>query len=270
MSVRLATIVQSQLSVSQTSSCTEDQVPSKTVEIVPVKQKKNPPKSQQEKRNEFDLAFKDYTTTARQQDILFKGLPCSNVCKACLKVDEANTKDLVKCSGACGDYVHEKCAHNVLKSVLCGECIDSPFQVCYACKKKNSEPVVQCSVKTCRRNYHTKCLDDWLQTKKSNKEMTCPLHVCHTCVSDDPKNKRVGDCGMGKLTHCIKCPTTFHRDSACIPAGVKMLTKGQHICIRHRIEKRKPVSLDWCYICGEKGKYCRYTAFSTVVALKFY
>lgn len=116
--------------------------------------------------------------------------------------------------------------------------------------------MVRCVVKACGRYYHSGCLDDWLQTKTLEPgKVMCPTHTCHTCASDDPRNTHFSCSKDTTLSRCIKCPTTFHADSNCIPAGVRILTGNQHICIRHRKETKKPVSLNWCYICGGRGKY---------------
>lgn len=60
-------------------------------------------KRKEEKRMEFEKALELYTGIARQKDILFKGLRRGNVCKQCLTVDENLDRDLVKCSGVCGE-----------------------------------------------------------------------------------------------------------------------------------------------------------------------
>lgn len=60
-------------------------------------------KRKEEKRMEFEKALELYTVIARQKDILFKGLRRGNVCKQCLTVDENLDRDLVKCSGVCGE-----------------------------------------------------------------------------------------------------------------------------------------------------------------------
>lgn len=194
-------------------------------------------------------------------NILFQGTRRGNICKVCFSTDVEDDSNLVKCSGACGDYVHTKCVHATdvntdgsVNIVICHECIDLSSPVCYACKKSSSikSKLVRCSSKPCGRYYHVKCLDVWLQTKFTESDkVLCPLHVCHTCVSDDPRNKHYAM--NSKLTRCVKCPSTFHINSSCVPAGIRILTQSQHICIRHRIEKKQPVHLNWCYICGQTG-----------------
>lgn len=241
-SIRLAKIVQNQ-------SPTVDETP--PIDKIPTPeptQKKTPRVSKEDKRIAFENDLKVYTTEACKKDVLFKDLPRGTVCKTCLSLGEKS--DLVKCSGNCSDYVHRKCGPSELK---CHECSDV-LPVCYACKGTCSDPPLQCSHKTCGRTYHAKCLDTWMQMRTLDSgKVLCPSHVCHTCVSDDPRNKHYAS-NDTTLTRCIKCPTTFHIDSNCIPAGTKILTKNQHICIRHRKVTRRPRSLSWCYICGKVGK----------------
>ncbi|XP_037025703.1 probable histone-lysine N-methyltransferase Mes-4 isoform X2 [Bradysia coprophila] len=246
-STRLSSIVQSPLS---TSLPIEPEKPQKCKEREPERSKRK-----EEKWNEFEKALKLYASTARQKEVLFKGLRRGNVCKECLTVDENLDRGLVKCSGDCADHVHRKCAHTTTGSnvVRCHECSETSSKICYACKEKCSESAVRCLFKTCGRYYHKSCLAYWLQTKNLEPNVYCPTHCCHTCVSDDPRNTHFSFSKESTFSRCIKCPTTYHADSHCIPAGVKILTANQHICLRHRNEYRKPINLNWCYICGVRG-----------------
>lgn len=258
-SVRLTSIHSQSSSASVSESVSDVSLP--TASEAEEEKKLAQLKRREDKRIRFEEALELYANTARQRNILFKGLPRGNVCKICLC---SNDEEVVQCSGTCGDYVHEKCTEtftntNISTVVRCHECcsIDGSTKICYSCKVSCTESVLRCSIKSCGRYYHPKCLDEWLQTKfiESDK-VICPSHVCHTCVSDDPRNKHF-TFHNSELTRCIKCPTTFHKDSNCIPAGVKILTNNQHICIRHRREKLKKGSLNWCnwcYICGVTGK----------------
>lgn len=250
-SIRLASVKQCQLSVSQSAETLfKDEITTEK----PQKKSADSSKSKEKKRIEFDTAFEIYQRKAQQKDMLFHCLEFGNVCKICVSSDDKIDGDVVKCSGSCGDYVHPKCGRRINSSnkVTCHECIDLSSKVCYACKKTSLESMQLCSIKSCGRYYHTECLGCWPQTK--SEKLVCPSHVCHTCVCDDPKNNHVQTTDS-KLTRCIKCPSTFHIDSTCIPAGVKILTKTQHICIRHRTETRTKMNLNWCYICGGIGKY---------------
>ncbi|KAJ6638628.1 putative histone-lysine N-methyltransferase Mes-4 [Pseudolycoriella hygida] len=251
-SARLITKIENQLTANQSAS--EENLHTK--EAAPEeKQRKSLDYRQRRelKRIEFEKDLKTYAATASQPDVLFQGLRRGYVCKICLSPDD---RDVVQCAGTCSDYVHLKCVDakkKDAKMAKCPDCVDQTSPICYVCKKTNSTSILRCSQKKCGRSYHMSCLGDWLQTKfAEHGKLICPSHVCHTCVSDDPRNQHFSVVDS-KLTHCVKCPSTFHIDSTCITAGVKILTSSQHICIRHRTESYKPVSLNWCYICGETG-----------------
>lgn len=252
-SIRLASVKHCQLSVSQSVS---QETPPRDEITTKMQQKKtsDPSIRREELRIEFDKAFEMYRRRAQQKDMLFHGLEYGNICKICVSSTGKNIRNVVKCSGSCADYVHPKCAaaKNNSNAVTCHECIDLSTKVCYACKKTGLESMQRCSVKSCGRYYHTECLDFWPQRK--SEKLVCPSHACHTCISADPKNNHVLTIDS-KLNRCIKCPSTFHIDSSCIPAGVKILTKTQHICLRHRTETKPKRNLNWCYICGFIGKW---------------
>lgn len=233
------------------------------------------------KQEEFQNDLTAYRKNSHTKNILFRGMREGNICKICISTDNKNDGDLMKCSGACGDHVHSTCVFDinnassvnisllpeqntkpsikvkVTADLFCNECYHLSSSICYACKEACSSPRNHCSLKSCGRYYHTECLDDWNQSKfTASNKMICPLHVCHTCVSDDPDNNQ-NTRATSKLTRCVKCPTTYHINSCCIPAGTIILTQNKHICIRHRSESkmtRKSVSLDWCFVCGEEGK----------------
>lgn len=221
--------------------------------------------------------LKSYIMKSYPKDQLFRNSRQSNICKICL--DHTDDIDLVKCSGDCGDHVHKKCIDNVndsfvnltltpkltqktkqgkrksmpnikITTLFCNECNDP---VCCACKESGSteSKLARCNFKSCRRYYHDHCLDDWRPFIEHDQ--ICPIHVCHTCISDD-SDETNHSTSNSKFTYCVNCPTTYHINSCCIPAGTVILTKNRHLCIRHRPQSRKPASLDWCYCCGEEGK----------------
>lgn len=83
------------------------------------------------------------------------------------------------------------------KCHMCENKIDPP---CFVCGKdvsvKGSGVRQKCSLHQCGRFYHTECLKTWLQTQwsfganprqKTEDSFMCPQHVCHTCVSDNPR-----------------------------------------------------------------------------------
>ncbi|KAG4081188.1 hypothetical protein HA402_014636 [Bradysia odoriphaga] len=222
----------------------------------------------------FETDLQTYQMDSYPKEILFQGARAGNICKICYMIDDTDDGDLVKCS-ACGDYAHNSCLNNnndesyiqlaeqddpkerrksssirirIEKKVLCFEC--QPPYICFACKEVTDTQLKKCDVKSCSRYYHTECLDSWKQIELTNSKLKCPLHVCHTCypIRDDRTTTSM------KFTFCVKCPTVYHLDSNCIPAGTIILTQKQHICIRHRCETRHLVpNLDWCARCGEEG-----------------
>lgn len=259
-SARIATKQnQGQLSDSQPS--TIDEVLS-TTDMQMRKQEKQQERretNKEKRRIQFEKDLESYMWKSREKNALFKDLPEGNVCKKCLSVKRPD--DLVKCAGGCGNHVHRSCAHstNLSTEVKCDECVGVSSPICYACRRTCSESMVRCSYRLCGRNYHNKCLlDSWPQTQdQGSGKVICPLHCCHTCMSDDPVNKYFS-IQNAESTHCIRCPAAFHTNSNCIPAGVRLLTKNQHICIRHRSNgNRKSERLNWCYICStdKRGKH---------------
>ncbi|XP_068625443.1 histone-lysine N-methyltransferase, H3 lysine-36 specific-like [Battus philenor] len=164
----------------------------------------------------------------------------------------------------------------------CNKCLEYDTPVCFVCKSPTSprdgvEYRQRCQVAHCYRYFHLECLDHWPQTQfnsgeisRNNKKikgffepMTCPRHVCHTCVSDDPRGCKTRFSG-DKLARCIRCPATYHSFTKCLPAGTQVLTGSQIICPRHY--KHRPgkvpchVNTGWCFICALGGSLicCEY------------
>lgn len=139
----------------------------------------------------------------------------------------------------------------------CPDCAQNKQPVCYVCKSSDGTEL-RCTDKSCGRQFHERCLRYWPQNKinyqsETVQQLLCPCHVCHTCISDDPRGKHYHT-KSSKLTKCVKCPATYHIDSCCIPAGSRLLTATQLICPRHRVEIRKPVNANWCFICSTGGQ----------------
>jgi hypothetical protein len=79
-----------------------------------------------------------------------------------------------------------------------------------------------------------------------------PAHCCHTCVSVDPQQKTMGQ-DKPPLIKCIFCPSSYHFDSACVPAGSEFKTASQIICPKHSVTS-VVLNVDWCIICSGAGK----------------
>ncbi|XP_063541840.1 repetitive organellar protein-like [Cydia strobilella] len=165
----------------------------------------------------------------------------------------------------------------------CNNCLKYETPVCFVCNSNKSPKALtevrqKCQVAHCHRYYHLECLDHWPQTQfnswepsKTNKKqieyieaLSCPRHVCHTCVSDDPRGCKTRFCG-DKLARCVKCPATYHSYTKCLPAGSQILTGSQIICPRHYEHRpgKVPchVNTGWCFICALGGtliccEYC--------------
>lgn len=140
---------------------------------------------------------------------------------------------------------------------LCLDCRRSPSEpICYVCKETVSAgDLLKCTERFCARHYHMGCLKLWPQTKvvaEHEHSLFCPRHVCHTCISDNPRGKHY-TIENNKLTKCVLCLATYHIDSCCVPAGSVLLTATQLICPRHRVEHRRPINANWCFICSKGG-----------------
>ncbi|KAK5644485.1 hypothetical protein RI129_005785 [Pyrocoelia pectoralis] len=164
------------------------------------------------------------------------------------------------------------------KVFQCGYCIAKVEPPCFACGKdsmKNESLRQKCSLYTCGKFYHRKCIKLWPQTqwslistekhKKSDKLLDtfiCPFHMCHTCTSDDPR-AATSRCYSRKLAKCLHCPAAYHTTNYCIPAGTQILSTSQIICPRHfnkdsAVKKRilkqiRTVNTPWCFICSKGG-----------------
>ncbi|XP_031349604.1 uncharacterized protein LOC116175568 isoform X2 [Photinus pyralis] len=163
------------------------------------------------------------------------------------------------------------------KVFQCGYCIAKVEPPCFACESdislKNDSLRQKCSLFSCGKFYHRKCIKLWPQTqwslistekhKKSDKLLDtfiCPCHICHTCTSDDPRaaTSRSGK----KLARCLHCPAAYHTTNYCIPAGTQILSSAQIICPRHfkkhittkkNAKQVRTINTPWCFICSKGG-----------------
>ncbi|XP_077293329.1 nuclear receptor binding SET domain protein [Arctopsyche grandis] len=154
----------------------------------------------------------------------------------------------------------------------CNHCLNFEVPLCFVCKsatqpKTGDEYRQRCNIIHCHQFYHPECLKVWPQTKYStctitkamNKRHTealsCPRHVCHTCVSDDPQGCKTRFSG-DKLAKCVRCPATYHCFTQCVPAGTRLITASQIICPRHNNLKSGRtchINTAWCFICAKGG-----------------
>ncbi|TMW41095.1 hypothetical protein DOY81_013825, partial [Sarcophaga bullata] len=136
--------------------------------------------------------------------------------------------------------------------VICKECANNEPAKCMVCNsvesKKDDDPLhfIRPVVNIGHKQITI--------SKNHIESFRCPSHVCHTCVSDDPKGK-FQHISNAKLTKCVKCPATFHTDSTCIPAGSQIITAAHIICPRHMNSNQDlTANVNWCFICVGGGQ----------------
>lgn len=147
----------------------------------------------------------------------------------------------------------------------CGDCAVFRIPLCFVCGQATvpsgeDSDRIRCSVAHCGKHYHIECLKvPWPQAHYTTQNgviqnLTCPQHVCHTCVSDNPRDK--GRFTHEKLVRCVRCPTSYHYGNYCVPAGSEILTATQMICPRHYEPPKKGthhINASWCFICSIGG-----------------
>lgn len=210
----------------------------------------------------------------------------TNKKRTCLECIENNNEPTYRCNGngktKCNGWYHEKCAgsveHNEQKirhttgdsddfivittkntTLICQNC-SNHNKNCFICSEKivmenDKAEIFQCPTQDCRLAFHKHCIAQWPQTNgfSSKKQIFCPQHTCHTCFYKEVHN-------TGPLFKCIKCPSAYHVNVNCIPAGTKVLSQTQCICPRHPSAKElksmkevKPLNIDWCTMCMTSG-----------------
>lgn len=217
-----------------------------------------------------DCIIKKYSSSH-----LFRGCAKGPVCSVCNKAD-----NVARCSGSCALWFHGRCAGDeqvaepkvrlitgegavydkeAPQVITCQNCRAGVAvqALCFACNEPAdpANALIRCVEKHCNKNYHQKCLKLWPQGKfnPTSGAFSCPYHVCQTCESNDVHSNNNHETDR-HLIKCISCPASYHRISACIPAGSKLLSDASMICPRHRVYKKKPVNANWCFFCGKTGE----------------
>lgn len=171
-----------------------------------------------------------------------------NICVTCAPMDQ-----LIKCTGFCNGYIHQKCFEDRTHSTqpICEDCVNESLMLCSICKTGDDSAqseMINCSLANCLRRYHTSCLNNWPQVKWNDVDqklsLICPVHECHQCGA----NSLTKDHEPTVMT-CIKCPTVLHNDGSCIHAGTIILSYSHNICIKHRPLRQNAFNLDYCFIC---------------------
>lgn len=198
------------------------------------------------------------------KNFLTKGIPKGFVCYVCNRPN-----NVARCS-KCFQHVHLLCVADDAAQVAklqelidekrftCAMCSTTELdgKKCFICNDGNEETIAEekfrCTESKCTREYHLSCLRLFPQYRiVSTNTIVCPYHVCHTCVSNDPRN--TASLAKMALTSCVKCPASYHPDARCIPAGSEILTTKQLVCPKHSVEQIA-LNVNWCFICGKGGE----------------
>lgn len=208
------------------------------------------------------MSLEDRFIFELDKNYLLKGVPRGLVCAVCTK-----PHDLVKCT-KCYNHYHLACLTDVPikpdpagenKTFTCTDCVMLKAPTCFVCNDQDDavkeEEKFRCVMNGCGKQYHLNCLRLFPQHKftgTSSKSSTlyCPTHTCHTCVSDDPRSNATTT--KGHLIRCIKCPSSYHTEARCIPAGSQIITNGAMICPKHDLEQCS-INVNWCFLCCKGG-----------------
>lgn len=182
--------------------------------------------------------------------------------------DNAKTTDSEKSNSKNNNAMERTYINNNNNGFKCASCALGLTPPCFVCGKdvsrSGSDKRIKCVIGQCGKFYHRECLKDWPQTKWTYRDenyelLTCPLHNCHMCISDDPSvsfTRTIKE----KLVKCLRCPTTYHPSHFCVPAGTEILSSSQIICPKHYESKRNGkvkvlphVNAAWCFICAVGG-----------------
>lgn len=91
-----------------------------------------------------------------------------------------------------------------------------------------------------------------VQSHWQGGRLTCPYHVCHTCSSDNPQDNR-SRATNERMAKCVRCPSSYHASTLCLPAGSIILTASQIICPKHYKAPHPPLNAAWCFLCTRGG-----------------
>lgn len=119
----------------------------------------------------------------------------------------------------------------------CKACRTGHFPDCFICHEASEAgdraTMTLCSYANCGRAFHLSCLAKWPQAKRQRDGFVCPAHQCHLCISDDPRSQNFKQKSKQKLYKCIICPTAYHLEQNCLPAGTEIVGALAIICQRH-------------------------------------
>ncbi|XP_020293467.1 histone-lysine N-methyltransferase NSD2 isoform X2 [Pseudomyrmex gracilis] len=217
---------------------------------------------------------------------IFKGLKQERVCQICEK-----TGKLTRCKGPCYSYFHLSCVKpsesspehsdestsddkiledlNIIRQSItnsgnknndkpeeqedenfkCIDCLSGVAPACFICNEREGDRI-RCIVPACGKHYHPACLKSWPQSHWQGGRLTCSYHVCHTCSSDNPQDNH-SRAPNEKMARCVRCPSSYHASTLCLPAGSVLLTASQIVCPKHY--KAPPLNASWCFLCPRGG-----------------
>ncbi|KOC64333.1 putative histone-lysine N-methyltransferase NSD2 [Habropoda laboriosa] len=246
-------------------------------------------KDSKKSRNKVEKEDMSVTETKRNRPYnLFKGMKQEKVCQICEK-----TGKLTRCKGPCYSYFHLSCVkpgesspeHSIDENTMddkilddikeikrsnidddehngkmdeqedelfkCIDCLSGVAPACFICNEREGDRI-RCSVLACGKHYHSSCLKSWPQSHWQGGRLTCPYHVCHTCSSDNPQDSH-SRATNEKLARCVRCPSSYHTSTSCLPAGSVILTGSQIVCPKHYQAPQPPVNAAWCFLCTRGG-----------------
>jgi hypothetical protein len=221
--------------------------------------------SQLKEKNQTKLSLTVTATPSKKEVPIIKHVTADNISYICVTNERPKDKEVTVL------------LKDTLKHLRCTWCSSGDTPICLVCNREESKIGSKfrqkCSLHQCGKYYHPECLKMWPQTqwslihstkdKKSDASydtFVCPRHVCHTCISDDPRaaNSR---CPSVKVVKCLRCPATYHSSSYCVPAGTHILSSSQIVCPRHysnqksakRRNFQQTINTNWCFICSKGG-----------------
>ncbi|EZA60650.1 putative histone-lysine N-methyltransferase NSD2 [Ooceraea biroi] len=133
----------------------------------------------------------------------------------------------------------------------CIDCLSGVAPACFICNEREGDRI-RCIVPACGKHYHSKCLNSWPQSHWQGGRLTCPYHVCHTCSSDNPQDNH-SRAPNEKIARCVRCPSSYHASTSCLPAGSTILTASQIVCPKHYKAPYPPLNAAWCFLCTRGG-----------------
>ncbi|XP_011707268.1 PREDICTED: histone-lysine N-methyltransferase NSD2 isoform X2 [Wasmannia auropunctata] len=159
--------------------------------------------------------------------------------------------NIIKRSFKCDSENNAKSDEQEDETFKCIDCLSGVAPACFLCNEREGDRI-RCIVPACGKHYHSDCLISWPQSHWQGGRLTCPYHVCHTCSSDNPQDKR-SRAPNEKMARCVRCPSSYHASTLCLPAGSVILTASQIICPKHYKAPHPPLNAAWCFLCTRGG-----------------